>query len=260
MHANSNPADRRGLLVVGHGTRDPAGQAEFRAVVELIQERLESMAVEPAYLELARPTIAEAVDALAARGARELTVLPLLLFAAGHAQQDIPLAVREAVSRHSGMRVRQAPHLGCASALIELSALRFDEALSREPLLDPADAVLLFVGRGSHDPTANAEMFQFSRLRWESRGTGWLEVAFTAMTRPTLEEGLAICRDLPHSVVIVQPHLLFQGELLARIAETVKRFEAERSDKRWLVVGHLGPHELLAEAAIGRAGSPGDPG
>ena len=58
----------QGLLVVGHGTRDPQGIDEFIQTVRWIAERCHPEPVEPCFLELAAPTIHEGVDALVRRG------------------------------------------------------------------------------------------------------------------------------------------------------------------------------------------------
>lgn len=44
----SKPADR-GLLLVGHGTRDAEGLAEFASLARLVMERLPEFVVEPCF-------------------------------------------------------------------------------------------------------------------------------------------------------------------------------------------------------------------
>ncbi|HEV3003760.1 MAG TPA: CbiX/SirB N-terminal domain-containing protein, partial [Pirellulales bacterium] len=115
-----------GLLIVGHGTRDPQGLAAFREVVGTVAGRLEQTVVEGGFLELAEPNIAAAVSRAVERGAKQhLDVLPLVLFAAGHAKSDIPRAVASAGASHSGLTTRLLPHLGCHDRILELSAQRY---------------------------------------------------------------------------------------------------------------------------------------
>src|SRR5258707_5141020 len=104
---NLNRDDHGGLLLVGHGTRDAAGLDEFAVVVERVRVAA-SEPVEGCFLELARPTIGEGLARLVDRGVRRVTVVPVLLFAAGHAKRDIPAAVEEAAARHPEITVRQA--------------------------------------------------------------------------------------------------------------------------------------------------------
>ncbi len=83
-----------GLLLVGHGTREPAGVNEFLTVAKLVAERFPQGPVESSFLELATPTIGEGVARLAQQGVRRVVVAPVILFAAGHIRRDIPAAVR----------------------------------------------------------------------------------------------------------------------------------------------------------------------
>jgi sirohydrochlorin cobaltochelatase len=114
--------------------------------------------------------------------------------------------------------------------------------------------LLLLIGRGSYDPTANAEMAQFARLRWEAERTAWYEVGFTAMAEPGLDRAITVAGAMPFSHVVVQPHLLFAGELLERINVAAQQAATRFPEKTWSVTPHLGPSDLLVSAVLDRAG------
>lgn len=246
------PADG-GVLVVGHGTRDAAGTAEFRALVERLAARLPACPVEPCFLELAEPTIAAGLSRLVERGARRIAVLPLLLFAAGHAKSDVPREVAEAAAAWPELRLAQGRHLGCDPRLVALSTQRYREAAGPSDPARDAATLLVFVGRGSRDPEANAELARFARLRWEQTPVGWHLACYLAMTEPALERGLELAAGLPFERIVVQPHLLFQGDLLERTRRLVAEAAAARPERTWTVTPHLGPDpalvEILAEIA-----------
>lgn len=242
-----------GLLIVGHGTRDAAGQTEFLAAAQTVAAVCPAWSIEPCFLELAEPTIATGFARLIERGiTQEITVAPLLLFAAGHAKSDIPQAVSREAAKFPGLRLRQASHLGAHPAIVELSKRRYQETVGQLPPLPDSETLLVFVGRGSRDASANAELAQFARLRWESHPTGWLQTCYAAMAEPALERALEFAVRLPFRRVVVQPHLLFHGELLSQIARTVAAFAAERSEIEWAVTPQLGPDRLVAEALADR--------
>ncbi|MGE0610126.1 MAG: sirohydrochlorin chelatase [Pirellulales bacterium] len=243
----------QGILLVGHGTRDAAGQAEFLSVAAQLAALLPGTPVEPGFLELARPTIATAVQQLFERGASRLTVVPLLLFSAGHAQQDIPAAVQAATVGRAEVTIEQTEPLGCEAALVRLSALRYRETLAALPPLSDTETFLLLVGRGSHDAQAGAEMARFARLRWEETRTGWCLPCFAAMTEPTLAAGLQLAARSGLRRIVVQPHLLFQGQLAARITAEAQAFGQQNPHLELITVPHLGPHPLLVEALRGKA-------
>jgi sirohydrochlorin cobaltochelatase len=243
---------KQGLLLVGHGTRNEAGRAEFLRLVGLTDVR-ERWAVEGGFLELAEPNIEQAVARLVERGVERLTVAPLLLFAAGHVKRDLPRAVRTALQRHPAVQWRQAGHLGCQPALLELSARRFHEALpGREPRA-AEETLLLMVGRGSFDAGASAETRRFAALRAERTPAGRVETCFYAMAEPSLDAMLAKITNCSYRRVIVQPHLLFHGELLAAIRERTRQAAQTAPRQEWIVTEHLGPDRLLAQALWERA-------
>jgi len=249
------------LLVIGHGTREPQGVEQFHLLIEQLRAALAPRRVEPAFLELCSPSIPEAIATLATAGVTRVTAAPLLLFAAGHAQHDIPALLAAARSAHPQIEFRQASCLECHPAIVELSALRYREAIEvgeSQTEANDSDTLLLLVGRGSREPAANAEMFRFARLRFEKTQVGWVEICFTALTEPSVDRGLEIAAALPFGRVVVQPHLLFDGELLRRIQGRVEAVGRADPQRKWVVTQPLGPHQLLTDAVIELASAAAD--
>lgn len=243
----------QGVLVVGHGTRDPAGLGEFHEVVRQLAARLAPTPVEPCFLELAEPTIDAGFERLVARGVARVTVAPLVLFAAGHAKRDIPEAVAAAAARHRDVAWQQAPHLGLHPRLVELATLRYDEAVADVPPVADDENLLVIVGRGSSDPEAAAETRAFAALRGSTSRVGRIETAFVALCEPRLDDVLrSAAASKTVRRVVVQPHLLFPGEMLQKIAGCVNAARAIRPDVDWRVTRHLGPHPLSVEAIVER--------
>ncbi len=249
-HQDSQSDVSEGLLLVGHGTRDPAGVAEFLETAAEVATLVASRPVEPCFLELAAPRIDEGVARLIERGARRLTVVPLLLFAAGHARRDIPRAVAAALADYPEIAVRQTSPLGCHPGLVRLSVSRYEEAIAAAgPAMSETSAastLLLLVGRGSNDPRATAEMLRFAGLRAAATPVGRTETCFFAMAEPRFADVLPRTAELDYSRIVVQPHLLFQGELLSQIGHQVASINAAHRDRQWLLSRHLGPDPALS--------------
>lgn len=218
-------------------------------LARLAAERLPELPVGPAFLELADPPIKSAIDELLATSpVKRLLVLPLLLFAAGHAKRDIPNAVAAAMARHPEVECRQLPHLGTHRAVAELSARRMKEALAGAPDLEPGATLGLMVGRGSYDPEAQAEWRAFVARRQELTPEIGLESCFLAMASPTPEELLPVLLGGGWRRFVWQPHLLFQGELSDRVKAFANRLASEEPGRDWRATAHLGPEPSLAEA------------
>lgn len=232
-----------GLLLIGHGSRDAASNAEFEAIVAGYAAARPEIAVQHGYIELATPHLADALAALAARVSR-VAVVPLFLFAAGHVKNDIPLALERARAAHPGVRFSAARPLGVHPALAELAFERAATALPDDPAAR-ARTALVVVGRGSSDPDANGDFCKTARLIGEGRGLQLVEPTFIGVTRPSVEETLdRVARHRPERVVVV-PYFLFAGRLMTKLAEQVGRFSSTYPWVRASLAPHLGRSSAL---------------
>ncbi len=241
-----------GMLLVGHGTRDAEGIAEFLHTARQIATLLPEVAVEPGFLELAEPTIEVALTRLADRDPREIVVLPLLLFAAGHAKQDIPQEVAAAAKPFPWLVVRQAEPLGRHPQIVAASVERYRAALSTAGTVSDEPTFLIMVGRGSSDPEAIEDMRQFTQARHAATPTRQVVAAFMAMTRPTVAEALQMARESDCPCIVVQPHLLFHGQVLSDLRALVDEMREAEPNKTWLMTDHLGACQQVAAAAVDR--------
>ena len=209
------------LLLVGHGTRDEAGAAEFGRFVERLRTRL-PVDVAGGFIGLSAPPLTDAVAELYGAGHRRVAAVPLVLVAAGHAKGDMPAALNRERGRHPGLTYSYGRPLGPHPTLLRLLEERLDA------VLDPAeraDTAVLLVGRGSTDPDANAEVCKAARLLWEGRGLAMVETAFVSLAWPSVPEGLERCRRLGAARIVVLPYFLFPGVLPDRVAEEAAAFE-----------------------------------
>jgi len=94
------PPEPIGLIVVDHGSRRPASNQMLELMVEQVAAVVPYEIVEPAHMELAVPSIADAFDACVARGARTVVVSPYFLLPGRHWSDDIPALTDEAAARH----------------------------------------------------------------------------------------------------------------------------------------------------------------
>lgn len=249
----------RGLLVVGHGTADPVGAGEAETVTRHVAAMLPGVPVELGYLEVIEPSIAVAVNRLAARGCRKLVAMPLLLFTAGHARRDVPEALT-AAAEAAGVAFRMAEPFGLHPEIVSLSRRRREEAVAsvaggaREP------AVLVMVGRGASDPETPAQLRAFTAATLDEADAGRfvaVEQGFVAAARPSLDEAVAMAAERAAALgagrVVVQPHLLFSGHVERQAAAAVERGRQLSPHLEWLQVGRLGADEAVARAVVHRA-------
>lgn len=99
---------RKGHIIVAHGSRETRSNKMFLATVRrlapLLSRGADKALIIGCFLEIASPTIPEALEIAVKKGARDIVVAPLLLFPGRHALEDIPAIVRETARRHRGIR------------------------------------------------------------------------------------------------------------------------------------------------------------
>ncbi len=237
------------LLVVGHGTRDPEGVAQFRALVERVRARRVAPAVEGGLIELASPAVRDAAAALVGSGHRDLVAVPLVLVAAGHAKGDIPAALLREQVRHPGLTYAYGRPLGPHPTLLRLLEERLDGVL---PVAQRPDTAVVLVGRGSTDPDANAEVCKVARLFQEGRGLAFVEPAFVSLAGPSVPEALERCRRLGAATVVVLPYFLFAGVLPDRIVAQASSWAEQHPDIDVRGAPVIGDCDGLADLVVER--------
>jgi sirohydrochlorin ferrochelatase len=73
-----------------------------------------------AHLELAAPSVAEALARCAAEGEREVDVLPLFLIPGRHSTHDLPEQIALAAERHPELALRLLEPLGSRPEIADL--------------------------------------------------------------------------------------------------------------------------------------------
>ncbi len=244
---------KRGLLFVGHGTRDLRGTNEFLALIGQVKETLHDHLVEPCFLELTQPDIPTAWQTFVAQGVTHVRLIPVLLWAAGHALRDLP-RIAGGLSQSTKIEFDMAPVLGFHPDVLARSHALYEARISMIDSWDPRRGALVLVGRGSTDQQATADMIRFGELRALQADAAVVEVGFVAMVRPSLGQILdQLGNDPSLRDIVVQPHLLFNGELNCTICKLVKRASWRYPAKRWWITDLLGPHPRIVQALVSRA-------
>lgn len=193
-----------GLLLVAHGTRDPAGAATTETVADRARREL-GVPVATCYVDVRRPTPADALADLPGPG----VAVPMFLAAGYHVRVDVPAQLR-ATGRGD---VLLAEAFGPDPLLVRAAVERLDEAGA-----EPRDAVVLAV-IGSSDPRAQADGAQAARRLGRELGRP-VTLATTAMGGPRVPEAVARLRAEGAARVAVASWLLAPGLFHSRLADS----------------------------------------
>lgn len=237
----------KAILYIGHGTRSKKGAGEAIAFVQRVMAQIDIPIQEVSFLELTDPSIAEGLARCVERGAREITVVPLFLLAAGHIKHDIPMILASLQEKYPYIHMEVRDPFGVQESMLDsIAELVFDKTSG----VKPQDR-LLIVGRGSSDPVIKSDFAAIAEGLKTRLGIDHVSVCFIAAAEPTLDEGLEAIAQNDGSRVIVVPYLLFSGLLFAEISQKISRLK-----RHGLEIVHTSPlssHQIIEDIVISRA-------
>ena len=120
--------NKQGILVVGHGSRRREANDDVREVARLIGVRGGFEFVEPAFLEIEQPDIAEGFKRLVDRGVSNVTVHPYFLSPGRHTRGDLPREVRRVAACFPGVSYEISEPLSGHRLVVDASIERIREA------------------------------------------------------------------------------------------------------------------------------------
>src|SRR5438093_9655808 len=116
------------ILLIAHGSRNAEANADLHHLVTELSRRGPYAIVEPAFLELAEPTIEAAGGRCVARGAHRVILLPYFLSAGVHVREDLQEHCRGLAARFPNLAFSVAEPLGPHPLLVDVIAQRAREA------------------------------------------------------------------------------------------------------------------------------------
>ncbi len=244
--------EKIGVMLCGHGSRDEGAVKEFAVLAQHLKKRLPHYPVEFGYLEFATPIIRTGLDALKAEGVTRVLAVPGMLFAAGHAKNDIP-SVLNTYAAANNLKIEYGKELGIDPKMMRAAGDRIQEALDRAGNDVPLhETMLMVVGRGASDPDANSNVSKVTRILWEGFGFGWAETCYSGVTFPLVQPGLEHAAKLGYKRIIVFPYFLFTGILVDRIYDATDEVAARHPEITFVKAGYLNDHPQVIETFVER--------
>ncbi|MDV6013849.1 sirohydrochlorin chelatase [Haloechinothrix sp. LS1_15] len=164
------------LVLVAHGSRDPAGARAITALAREVRRRIDPVGVRVAYADVRAPSVTD-VLAEAAWDGEGAVVVPAFLGSGYHVRADIPAQI--AASGHD--RALLAAPVGPAPELVGVLLDRLAAVGYRA-----GDRVVL-AAAGSSDPRALASTHDMAYLLATRLGTP-VRIGYAATARPPIAE------------------------------------------------------------------------
>lgn len=234
--------DDAGVIICGHGSRAKIAEEEFALLAAGLRARYPGIKAEYGFLEYSAPNIHMALDKLVAQGVEQIYAVPGMLFAATHAQNDIPSVLTTYQEKHPHLSIEYGKELGLHQEMIVAFQQRILEAVGLTEIPEVGalyDTMLVVVGRGTSVVEANAEAAKLTRIVAENLGFGWAETVYSGVTFPSVGRGLEMAAKLGFKKIVVAPYFLFGGRLIDRIYAYVDKVASEQPDIEFFKADYL---------------------
>ena len=240
--------EKYGVMVCGHGSRDEDAVSEFLNFAKKLKNQLLQYELDWGFLEFANPVIKSGLDSLREKGIREIMSVPVMLFAAGHAKNDIPSVLNAYQAQYPELSISYGRELGIDLKLIRAAGERVKDAIEQaDGDISFEETLLMVVGRGASDPDANSNVSKVTRMLWEGLGLGWAETAYSGVTFPLIKPGLEHASKLGYKRIVVFPYFLFTGILVKRIYQYTDMVAAEHPEIQFVKASYLNDHPLVLD-------------
>ncbi|KAK7266486.1 hypothetical protein RIF29_19130 [Crotalaria pallida] len=134
------------VIIVDHGSRRTESNLMLNEFVEMFKNKTGYEIVEPAHMELAEPSIADAFQSCVQQGAHRIIVSPFFLLPGRHWNQDIPSLSAEAAKKHPGVSYIVTAPLGLHELLVDVMDDRIKYCLNH--VAGDADECSVCAGTG----------------------------------------------------------------------------------------------------------------
>jgi sirohydrochlorin ferrochelatase len=232
----------RGLLLLGHGSDEPAFREEIERLSGQVKEMVSLPFVDVAYLERLDPTVAAGVERGLAAGMGEIICTPVFLFAGQDIKAKLPEALSPSQAKYPNLALRLTRPFGPDGRLAEILQERMKEAGLHRP--GGGERVIL-VGRGSSDPEPAEGLAEVAEMLQERSGFPVCP-AFVDGADPDLPTAIRGAVAEGAESIVVLPCLLFRGVILNPVAREVEAQRKTHPAVQIVMGGHLGPHPNLA--------------
>jgi sirohydrochlorin cobaltochelatase len=105
-------ADRLGLILMAHGSRDARWREPFDSLAQKVAGRLPDVAVRVSFLKELEPDIYATADDLKRSGVTRIIIVPVFLAMGGHSANDFPVMAGRLCAAHPDVKFRWEEALG----------------------------------------------------------------------------------------------------------------------------------------------------
>ncbi len=227
------------LVVVAHGSRDPAALRTVRALLRRVQRYRPRLTVRLGHIEIEQPSL---TDTLASLGGGRAVLVPLLLGPGHHITHDLPAAAAAAPR----LRTTIAAPLGPHPLLVRTLHARLVEAGWRDEPHRAAGTGVVLAAAGSRDPRSAAATRRTAALLSARLGGVPVVPAYASAAAPTVPDAVRDLAARGRSRIALASYFTAPGHFATRAAADVA------AHAPWIAAAPLGDHPDLARLLLRR--------
>jgi len=232
------------ILLVGHGSRNSAGNQEIEQFTQQWRESNPQWNIELCFIEFSDALLDNTLEKVG-KQAQRVIVIPLILNAAGHVKEEIPEYIDHAREKFPQCEFVYAPHLGACEDILQILRRRLSLGMKALDMPDPSTTGVILLGRGSSDMHANGEVAKMARWLQEdcfnrNAQHALVDIAFTGITYPRLERVVQRHIQLGMMQIVILPYYLFTGVLVERIQRQVEHLQKQNPQVRFHCGSYFG--------------------
>ncbi|WP_243289931.1 sirohydrochlorin chelatase [Bacillus sp. FJAT-47783] len=238
----------KAVLYVFHGSRLKQTKEEALTFFNYCQQSAPFSIQYYAFLELSNPSIEEGVKQCIESGATEIAIIPILLFAAGHAKKDIPKILQKLKEQYPFVHLYYGKPLGVNESMVNTIVEKVESVIKKSRSLSK-QIKLVMIGRGSRDVKMQ-ENFQKLCSNVQKRLNLETKWCYLTAAEPTFQQMIKqVQKDAGNQYIFV-PYLLFSGFLLKKIENELTSAQPSHGD--WVLADYIGQHPNVHRLVVQR--------
>lgn len=119
------------IIVLGHGSRNPANIDEFEEIIQMLREKHPSQEIFYAFAEFSEPSLEDAVAALAKENEdlARVIIVPLFLSLGNHLTKALPKRMENLWRSYPKISFSVTEHIGADPLLCDIISKRIDSVM-----------------------------------------------------------------------------------------------------------------------------------
>lgn len=219
------------LVVLAHGTRDPAGIEEARCFARRVEERLNRtrVTIQPwqihiAFLEFAQPDILTQLQACILPEIQMILLVPLFLFQAGHMLQDIPELIDRFIWENPRIKVEMLEAVEYNDVFVRVLTEKLQVDVAHDAT--GISRAIVLIGRGNRDKRAQRIFGVIARQLGHAMPGRKIHVGYIAGSGEHWTRVLDRLEQTGVQHLYLQPYLWFHGRLTQELVHQAQEWAA----------------------------------